>query len=174
MSGSLVFLRGVGTHRMTASACPMTRSSVDASIDPFSTGPLRSRSLMSSMYDRPSLSAFTLAASRSKPVTRKPARASSTTSGSPTYPIPTTTTRAFFAAILSTSVLMAPSSFFMDLSGCPLFSRCGQYRGGGVREKPKRLLLADELLKLRDSELHAGHVLWLVRVRARSLVRLVS
>src|SRR5215813_6850196 len=57
---------------------------------------------MSPMYDSPALSRRTLTGSLSYPVTRKPARANSSTSGNPTYPIPMTTTRAVLFSIFLT------------------------------------------------------------------------
>jgi hypothetical protein len=89
MSGSLVLLSGVGTHTITASAEAMTDSSVDAVSLPSATRGARTAVGMSSMYDSPFLSSVTLRSSLSYPVTWKPALANSTTSGSPTYPMPT-------------------------------------------------------------------------------------
>jgi hypothetical protein len=84
MSGSFVLFSGVGTQTMMASAAPSTSGSALARRRPASTRGLSAELGMSPMYDSPIPRRRTFSRSLSYPVTRKPARASSTTRGSPT------------------------------------------------------------------------------------------
>jgi hypothetical protein len=83
-SGSLVLPSGVGTQMMMASHSDNASKSWRARSRPERTA-APSRSVGTSlMYDSPRLTASTLAAERSNPVTASPASANSTESGRPT------------------------------------------------------------------------------------------
>jgi hypothetical protein len=80
----LVFRSGVGTQMLIVSSSAMTENSLVARKRPASTCSRISASFVSTMYERPAAIASTFRSSRSMPVTRKPARANSSASGSPT------------------------------------------------------------------------------------------
>src|SRR2546426_457455 len=110
MSGSRVFLRGVGTQMMTASHSPRHSTSVVA-LSPFSpTRDVKSASGTSCTCDEPRLTPSTFARSLSIPITAKPALTNSQASGSPTYPRPMIPTRAWSDSILSFSPTPLSSS----------------------------------------------------------------
>ena len=94
MSGSFVLRSGVGTQMLIVSSSVTTAKSVVASSLPASVSVLTSAVVTSGMYERPSLMVLIFRTSRSIPVAWNPALASSTASGNPTYPRPTTPVRA--------------------------------------------------------------------------------
>jgi hypothetical protein len=83
-SGSFVFVSGVGTQTLMTSHAESPPKSALASSRPERTASAISADGTSSMYERPSASAFTFSPSRSKPLTGKPAFAKPSASGRPT------------------------------------------------------------------------------------------
>src|SRR4029077_14602113 len=88
---------------------------------PDRTGAAISSSETSTMYDVPDWIARTLRSSRSIPVTRNPAFASSRASGSPTYPSPMTPQRALRRSILSINSCICVSPDGGTAAGGSLF-----------------------------------------------------
>ena len=88
MSGSFVLRSGVGTQMLTVSSSFSTAKSVVADNRSGARSAATSSLDTSGMCDCPLLITCTLRASTSMPVVTKPARASSTASGNPTYPEP--------------------------------------------------------------------------------------
>src|SRR5438105_14632224 len=94
MSGSFVFRKGVGTQMLTVSRVEMTAKSVIAVRRPAAVSSATVVDATSGTYEAPLRIVATLRSSRSIPVVLNPLRANSTASGNPTYPRPTTPTRA--------------------------------------------------------------------------------
>src|SRR5579862_2014730 len=92
------------------------------------------------MYDSPLLMASTFLASRSMPTAWNPARASSTAKGRPTYPSPTTPTRAVRSASFLRSVSAVGVNVIQLLKGPSL--RCG---------RPRQTLYAIAVGRRRDN-----------------------
>ena len=103
MSGSLVLRSGVGTQMLMVSSSATTAKSVVASSVPAWRGACDVGAGHIGNVGPPSVMALTFRSSRSIPVVWKPALASSTASGRPTYPSPTTPARARRVSIFSSS-----------------------------------------------------------------------
>ena len=84
MSGSLVFLSGVGTQMMIASHSCKRSKSVVARSRPVSTESLIRSEVTSPMYDRPAFISAAFFSSTSNPTTLKPWPANSVANGNPT------------------------------------------------------------------------------------------
>jgi hypothetical protein len=84
MSGSFVFLSGVGTQMLIVSTSASAAKSAVARSMPFATSCATRSVGTSSMYDAPRLIESTFASFTSMLVTLKPAEPSSTASGRPT------------------------------------------------------------------------------------------
>src|ERR1035437_8343402 len=149
ISGSLVLRRGVGTQILMVSSSRTAEKSVVARNLPDSTSGARTALGISPIYESPALTRRTFSSLISMPVTVNPARANSTARGSPTYPSPTTPTRARRVRIFSAKICaVAPGKVSSADSVIePIFSHSARARGGSRSEADwsRRFLLGEFL-----------------------------